>query len=96
MLQNLFAFFLGDEAGVDDNDEFHEVEETIQMVVSMTKSKVRTLGIPYIITTETAKSDFACSQYPIFDLCAATLQFFVIYQGGPGWGCFGSDISLPA
>lgn len=31
-----------------------------------------------------AKRAFACLQYPMFVLWAATLQLFVIYHGGPG------------
>lgn len=49
-----------------------------------------------ITITVMAKRDLACWQYPMFDWCAATLQLFVIYHGGPGCGCWGSDVSLPA
>jgi carboxypeptidase C (cathepsin A) len=41
-----------------------------------------------------AKVDFACWQYPTLAGDLATLQFFVMYHGGPG--CSGSDMSGPA
>lgn len=51
--------------------------------------------VAYITRMTMAKSPFACWQYGISDFTAATLQLFVRYHGGPGWGCLGSDMSLP-
>ena len=93
LVEDLLLFFVGDEAGVDADAEFSKVEYTGDFVSQEFRVRVETGS--YMAMMQMANRAFACLQYAMLLGWAATLHFLVMYHGGPGWGCFGSDMSLP-